>query len=88
MKGKHMSEKKIGIITHYFDHISVGIIKAASPIKVGDKVHFKGHTTDFEQEIKEMQFDHESIAEVKKGKEVGVKVKEPVREGDEVFGIK
>ncbi|MDD5692914.1 MAG: translation elongation factor-like protein [Patescibacteria group bacterium] len=80
-----MSAKKVGEISHYFDHISVGIIKAASPIKVGDKVHFKGHTTDFEQEIKEMQLDHESIPEAKKGQEVGVKVKDHVREGDEVF---
>ena len=80
-----MAEKKLGEITHYFDHISVGIIKVASPIKVGDKVHIKGHTTDFEQEIKEMQLDHGSIETAKKGQEVGIKVKEHVREGDEVL---
>jgi putative protease len=80
-----MSEKKLGEITHYFDHISVGIIKASGPIKVGDKVHIKGHTTDFEQEIKEMQLDHKAIEEAKKGQEVGIKVKEHVREGDELY---
>lgn len=80
-----MAEKKIGEITHYFDHIKVGIIKASSPISVGDKVHIKGHTTDFEQEIAEIQLDHESIKTAKKGQEVGVRVKELVREGDEVF---
>ena len=82
-----MAEEKIGEITHYFDHISVGIIKVTSSLKVGDKVHIKGHTTDFEQEIKEMQLDHESIEGAKKGQEVGVKVKEHVREGDELYRV-
>ena len=82
-----MAEKKIGTITHYFDHLKVGIIKASSSFKVGEKVHFKGHTTDFEQEIKEIQLDHASIMEVKKGQEVGIKVKEQVREGDKVLSL-
>jgi putative protease len=82
-----MKEKKIGEVTHFFDHISVGIIKASNPIKVGDKVHFKGHTTDFEQVITEMQFDHKSIDSAKKGQEFGLKVKEQVREGDDVLGV-
>jgi len=80
-----MSEKKIGEVTHFFDHISVGVVKATGPIKVGDKIHFKGHTTDFEQEIEEMQFDHKSIQSAKKGQEFGLKVKEQVREGDDVL---
>ena len=82
-----MKEKKIGEVTHFFDHTSVGIVKASGPIKVGDKVHFKGHTTDFEQEITEMQFDHKSIDSAKKGQEFGLKVKEQVREGDDVLGV-
>lgn len=83
-----MAEKKLGVITHYFDHIGVGIVKASVSIKVGDKVHVLGHTTDFEQEIKEMQFDHKAIDEAKKGQEVGVKLAKLVREGDEVLRAK
>lgn len=80
-----MDGKKIGTITHYFDKISVGIIKLEDTLKVGDTVRFQGATTDFEQEISEMQHDHESIPEGEKGQEVGVKVDERVREGDEVY---
>ncbi len=80
-----MSEKKLGVITHYFDHLKVGIIKVSSPIKVGDKVYIKGHTTDFKQEITEIQLEHESIETAKKGQEVGIKVKKIVREGDQVL---
>ena len=80
-----MAEKKIGTITHFFDKISVGIIKLSGTLKIGDKVKIKGTTTDFEQEIKEMQFMHENLESGKKGQEVGIKTNEKVREGDEVF---
>ncbi|OGC45252.1 hypothetical protein A2V49_01475 [candidate division WWE3 bacterium RBG_19FT_COMBO_34_6] len=80
-----MANKKIGTITHFFDRISVGIIKLDGKLKVGDKVRIQGGTTNFEQEISEIQFEHESIPEGKKSQEVGVKVIERVREGDIVY---
>jgi U32 family peptidase len=80
-----MADKKIGTITHFFDKISVGIIKLDGKLKVGDKVRIEGGTTNFEQEIAEIQLEHASIPEGKKGQEVGVKVSEKVREGDKVF---
>jgi len=82
-----MSEKKIGTITHFFDNISVGIIKLDDEIKIGDKVRFQGNTTNFDQEITEMQYDHEKIESADKGEEVGVKTNDIVREGDEVYLI-
>ena len=80
-----MADKKIGTITHFFDKISVGIIKLNGKLKVGDKVRIEGGTTNFEQEISEIQLEHESIPEGKKGQEVGIKVNEKVREGDDVY---
>ena len=80
-----MADKKIGTITHLFDRISVGIIKLNGKLKVGDKVRIQGGTTNFEQEISEIQLEHESIPEGKKGQEVGVKITEKVREGDDVY---
>jgi len=80
-----MSENKIGTITHFFDRISVGIIKLDGVLKIGDKVKFQGSKTNFEQEITEMQIEHEKIEKAKKGQEVGIKVNEEVREGDNVF---
>jgi U32 family peptidase len=80
-----MADKKIGTISHFFDKISVGTIKLNDKLKVGDKVRIQGGTTNFEQEIAEIQLEHESIPEGKKGQEVGVKVNDKVREGDGVF---
>ena len=80
-----MNGKKVGEITHFFDKISVGIIKLEDEIKIGDKVKFQGTTTNFEQDIAEMQFNHENIETAKKGQEIGVKTREKVRVGDSVY---
>ncbi|MDI6821245.1 MAG: translation elongation factor-like protein [Patescibacteria group bacterium] len=79
--------KPIGVVTHYFGGISVAIIKFTKEIDIGTKVHFKGATTDFEEEIKSMQYDHSDIKTAKKGQEVGIKVENKVREGDEVYAV-
>ena len=78
-------EKKIGKVTHFFGKIGVGIIKLSDALKAGDKIKIKGATTDFEQEVGSMQIDHKDIEDAKKGDEVGIKLDEKVREGDEVF---
>lgn len=78
-------EKKVGVITHYFGHIPAGIIKVSAPIKKGARLHFKGATTDFTQEATSMQINHAEIESAKKGDEIGLEIKERVREGDEVF---
>jgi len=80
-----MKEKLIGKITHYFDKISVAIVELSGALKVGDRVHIKGHGTDFEQNISSIQIEHENVKKAKKGDAIGVKVDEKVREGDEVL---
>jgi hypothetical protein len=82
---KHLADKKVGSVTHYYTNLGVGIITLSSALKVGATVRFAGATTDFEQEITSMQFDHKEQEKAKKGQEIGVKVSEQVREGDEVF---
>jgi len=82
---KDKNEKKVGEVEHYFGKIMVAAIKVKAPISVGDKIHIKGHTTDFEQIIDSIQIEHESVQKVKKGDDIGIKVKDHVREGDTVF---
>ena len=79
-------EKLIGKITHYFGHISVGIIKIENgELNVGDTIHIKGHTSDFTQQVVSMQIEHEQIQKAKKGDDIGIKVDEKVHEHDEVY---
>lgn len=82
------AEKPIGVVTHHYGGIGVAIIKFNKAVKAGIEVCFRGATTNFSQRIESMQYNHEDIASAKKGQEVGVKVSEKVREGDEVYEVK
>ena len=77
--------KPIGKVTHYFGGIGVVIVKFNKIVKVGETVKFKGANTDFEEVIETMEYDHKDIKSAKKNQEVGIKVAEKAREGDEVY---
>ena len=83
-----MVEKEIGKISGYFSHVSVAAIKLSAGLKVGDKIHIKGNTTDFEEKVKSMQIENDSVEKAKKGDHVGIKVPEKVRPNDTVFLVK
>jgi translation elongation factor EF-1alpha len=83
-----MGEKEIGTISTFFSHVGVAAIKLSGNLKVGDKIHIKGHTTDFEQEAGSMQIENKNVSEAKKGEHIGIKVKEKVRPNDKVFLVK
>jgi hypothetical protein len=78
-------EKLLGLIDHYFDKISVAAIRVKGPFKVGDVIHILGHTTNFYQRVDSMQIDHQEVVKVKKGDDVGLKIKDFVRDHDKVY---
>jgi len=81
-------EKRIGVVTHYFGKITVAIIKIEKEgLKVGDTVHFKGHTSDFTQEVQSMELEHKAVQKAKVKESIGLKVSEHVREGDVVYKV-
>lgn len=82
-----MSEERIGTVTHYFAQPEVGAIALDEKLETGDRIAFRGATTDFEQEVGSMEVDHETVEAAFEGDEVAVKVKERVREGDEVYRV-
>ncbi len=82
---KAKQEKPIGQVTHYYGGAGVAIVKFSKSVPVGAHLRFKGATTDFEDTASSMQYDHKPINSAPKGKEVGIKVSDKVREGDEVY---
>lgn len=79
------ARKPIGRVTHFFGGIGVAIVKFNKNVGAGTMLHFKGATTDFKEAAKSMQYDRKPIAVASKGKEIGIKVKKRVREGDAVY---
>jgi len=81
------TDKQIGIVSNYFDHVSVAAIKLTAGLKVGDSVRIEGGEKDFEQVIDSMQIQHDKVDKAKKGDEIGIKVGEKVRKGYRVFKV-
>ena len=79
---------RIGVVTHYFSHLSVAVVKLESArLRVGDTIHIRGHTTDFKQRIDSLQVNHASVQEVGPGDDFGLKVREHAREHDIVYKV-
>jgi translation elongation factor EF-1alpha len=81
------SVEEIGKVTHYFGKVSVAVVELTATISVGDRIAFKGSGSDFEQEVKSMQIEHEDIATAQAGQAVGLKVENKVKVGDIVYKV-
>ena len=77
----------IGKVTHFFDKISVVVIKLTNKLSVGDEILIQGTETNFTQKVESMQVEHKNIEKAKAGDEVGMKVSEKVKENDSVYRI-
>ena len=79
-------EERVGIVTHYFGHLSVAAVRMESgSLRVGDTIHVVGRTSDFRQRVESMQVEHEPVSEVRAGQEFGLKVTDHARENDSVY---
>ena len=82
-----MPEVEIGKVGDFFAHPVVAGIELTGGLKVGDKIHIKGHTTDIELTVDSMQIDNVAVAEAKAGDSIGIKVSDRVRSGDTIYLI-
>jgi putative protease len=71
-----MPEEMIGKVSDFFARPVVAAIELEGALKLGDKIHIKGHTTDVELTVESMQIDNAPVQEAKAGDSIGVKVAE------------
>jgi translation elongation factor EF-Tu-like GTPase len=83
-----MVEQKIGVVEHFFTHVSVAAIRITDgELKIGDTIHIVGAHTDFKQKVNSMEINRNPIEHVTVGDEVGIKTSERVREKDIVYKL-
>ena len=80
-------EVEIGKVRHYFNHLQVAVLSVTDNLKLGDKIHILGHTTDLIERVASMEVDHHPVDWVRPGDNVAIKVNEPVHEHDMVYLI-
>ena len=82
-----MPEVEIGKVTEFFARPVVAGVELSGTLKIGDKIHIKGSTTDVELTVESMQIDRVDITNGKPGDLVGIKVPDRVRRGDKVYKV-
>jgi len=83
-----MPEEEIGVVVKFFSKPSVAAIDITKgSIKKGDTLMYKGHTTDFTEEVTSIEIDNQSVDEANIGDMIGIQVKERVRENDIVYKV-
>ncbi|OGO60193.1 MAG: translation elongation factor-like protein [Chloroflexi bacterium RBG_19FT_COMBO_48_23] len=82
-----MAEVEIGQVSDFFARPVVAGITLSGSLKVGDKVHIKGHTTDIEFAVESMQVNNANVTEGNAGDAIGIKVTDRVRAGDHVYKV-
>ena len=83
-----MPEEQVAVVVKFFAKPSVAALEVTNgSIKKGDLLRYKGHTTDFTDEVVSMEVDNQPIDEAKAGDLVGLKVKDRVRENDKVYKV-
>ena len=83
-----MEEKRVGEVIKYFGKIGVAAIRLSEgSLKVGDKIHIVGHTTDVTQTVDSMQIENKNVQEAGPGADIGIKVGGRAREHDVVYKV-
>lgn len=82
-----MPEVEVGKVSGFFSRPVVAAIELTAPLKVGDTIHIKGHTTDMTVTVESMQINNANVEQAKAKDSVGIKVTDRVRKGDIVYKV-
>jgi translation elongation factor EF-Tu-like GTPase len=83
-----MSERKlVGTVSHYYGKVRVAGVLVSDRLAVGDQILIIGHTTAVEQTLNSMELDHQPIEVAEAGQEVGIRVIDRVRKGDQIYKL-
>jgi hypothetical protein len=78
-------DRPLGVVTHYYDRIGVGVLKLAEPLKIGDAIRVQKGETIFTQTVKSMQINRKQVQQAKANDDVAIKVDKPAHEGARIY---
>lgn len=76
-----------GRVVNYYRTKGVASVEVTDCLKAGDRVHIKGHTTNFEQAVVSLQINHKQVTKASKGSVAGLKVNDYVRKHDLIYRV-
>jgi len=72
-------------VVSFYRAIGVARIDVLDHLAVGNLIHIKGHTTDFDQVIDSLHVSHQPVLNVSKGQRAGLRVADYVRKNDFIY---
>ncbi|MBL7206118.1 MAG: hypothetical protein ISS36_00795 [Candidatus Aenigmarchaeota archaeon] len=82
---KSKEKHYVGKISHYFTRIGVGVVEVEKPVRKGEWLKIEGFTTNMRQKANSIQHNRRDIKLANRGKSIGLKVNDRVRENDKVY---
>jgi len=86
-RGPMPGEVRVGVVSHYYGHLSVAAVRLEAALSVGQTIRVLGHTSDFRQRVESMQIEREPVSEALPGDEIGLKVVQHARDNDVVYRV-
>ena len=80
-------EQHIGRVTHFYNRICVAVLDLSDELKVGDIIRIRGRSTDFSQEVRSLEIEHEKVQSVGPGAEVALELLQRARRNDAVYKV-
>jgi len=82
---EQIAEEEIGKTLKYFAHPQVASVELSSEVRVGEKIHINGNSTDFTFYISSMRLDDVSVSHGPPGERVEIQVPHRVRCNDRLY---
>ena len=80
--------EEIGKIVVFFAKPSAAVVELTAPLRIGETIYVKGHTTDFQQLVESMQINRQSVDAAVAGQSVGIHMEGRCRKHDVVYKLK
>ena len=78
--------EQVGRVSHYYDKLGVAVVEIVNqPLKVDDMIKISGHDKEFTQTVESLQVEHKQVTELGAGESGGMKVSQPVKQGDVLY---
>jgi len=77
--------KELGKVTHWYDKLSVAVVKLGGALKKGDKVVVKRGDNEFEDTVSSIQVDYKDVDSAKARDDVAIKLSQKAKEGSVIY---
>lgn len=77
----------VGRVTHVYPAAGAAAVRLEKRLALGDRIHVRGHTTDFLQAVERLERSGQALPAADAGAEVALAVVARVRVGDRVYRL-